>query len=118
MSLPKSVTSNEQAKLIYPKYTLYGHSFSSVAFATLEILEPFESFPGGSVAKNPPANAGDIGSSLEMKRFPGKQNGDPLQYSCLRNLMNRGAWWATVNGVMRVELDLVTKQQQQQDSET
>ena len=66
MSLPKSVTSNEQAKLIYPKYTLYGHSFSSVAFATLEILEPFESFPGGSVAKNPPANAGDIGSFLEL----------------------------------------------------
>ena len=89
MSLPKSVTSNEQAKLIYPKYPLYGHSFSSVAFAVYfthseigeEDIRAFESFPGGSVAKNPPANEGDIGSFLEMRRFPGKQNGDPFQYS-------------------------------------
>ena len=65
-------------------------------------------FPGGSVVKSPPASAGDVGSFLEMRRLPGKQNDDPLQYSCLKNLMNKGAWWSTVHGVMRVGLDLVT----------
>ena len=62
------------------------------------------------MVKNPPANAGDVGSFLEMRTLPGKQNDDPLQCSCLRNVMNRGAWWSTVHGVMRVGLDLVTKQ--------
>ena len=56
-------------------------------------------FPGGSVVKNPPANAGDVGSIPGLGRSPGKGNGNPLQYSCLENLMDRGAWWATVHGV-------------------
>ena len=43
-------------------------------------------FPGGLVVKNPPARAGDAGL------IPGEGNGDPLQYSCLGNSMNRGAW--------------------------
>ena len=61
---------------------------------------PFLGFPGGSVVKNPPANAGDMGSSPGLGRSPGEGNGDPLQYSCLRgNLMDRGAWRATVHGV-------------------
>ena len=57
-------------------------------------------FPGGSVVKNPPANAGDIrnvGSIPGLGRFPGGGNGNPLQYSCLGNPMDRGAWWATVH---------------------
>ena len=49
------------------------------------------SFPGGSVVKNPPANAGDVGSIPEMGRFPAEVNGNPLQYSCLGNPMDRGA---------------------------
>ena len=57
--------------------------------------------------KNPPANAGDMGSG----RSPGEGNGNPLQYSCLENPMDRGAWWATVHGVTRVGHDLVTKHQ-------
>ena len=61
---------------------------------------PFLGFPGGSVVKNPPANAGDVGSSPGLGRSPGEGNGNPLQYSCLRgNLMDRGAWRATVHGV-------------------
>ena len=59
-------------------------------------------FPGGSVVEYPPANAGDIGDmSLipELERFPGEGNGNPLQYSCLENSMDRGAWRATVQGV-------------------
>ena len=44
-----------------------------------------------------------------MGRSPGGGNGNPLQYSCLENPMDRGAWWATVHGVARVGHDLVTK---------
>ena len=47
--------------------------------------------PGGSVVKNSPANVRDVGSIPESGRFPGEGNGNPLQYSCLGNLMGRGA---------------------------
>ena len=58
-------------------------------------------FPGGSVVKNPPANAGDVGSILGSGRFPREESGNPLLYSCLENPMDRGAWWATVHGVTK-----------------
>ena len=48
--------------------------------------------------KNPSANAGDVGSIPEWEISPGRENGSSLQYSCLRNPMDRGAWWATVHG--------------------
>ena len=54
------------------------------------------------MVKNPPANAGDIGDSGSISvsgRSPGGEPGNPLQYSCLENPMDRGAWWATVHGV-------------------
>ena len=57
--------------------------------------------PGGSEVKNPPANAGDMGLITGLGRSPGKGNGNPLQYSCLENPMDRGAWWATVHGVAK-----------------
>ena len=60
---------------------------------------------GGSVVKNPPANAGDSGSVPGLGRSPGEGNGNPHQYSCLGNLMDRGAWQATVYGVEK-ESDL------------
>ena len=63
-----------------------------------------EGFPGGLVVKNLPANAGDLGSISELGRSPGEGQGNPLQYSCLGNLLDRGAWWATVRGVGK-ELD-------------
>ena len=50
--------------------------------------------------------------SLWLGRSPGEGNGNPLQYSCLGNPMDRGAWRATVHGLQRVRHDLVTKQQQ------
>ena len=62
------------------------------------------SYPGGSVVKNLTANAGDLGSIPGSGRSPGEVNSNPLQYSCLRNCMDRGAWWATVHGVAK-ELD-------------
>ena len=56
-------------------------------------------FPGDSVAKNLPADAGDVGLILRTGRSPGEGNGNPLQYSCLENSKDRGALWATVPGV-------------------
>ena len=56
------------------------------------------------VLKNPPANSGDlrdVGSIPGSGRSPGEGNGNPLQYSCLENYMDRGAWWATVHGVAK-----------------
>ena len=58
-------------------------------------------FPGGLVVKSSPANAGDMGLIPGLGRSPGEGNGNPLQYSCLGNLMDRGAWWATVHGVAK-----------------
>ena len=52
-------------------------------------------FPGGSLGKNLP---GDVGSIPGLGRSPGEGNGNPLQYSCLENPMDRGAWKATVLG--------------------
>ena len=60
--------------------------------------------PGGSAVKNPPANAGDPSLIPGLGRSPGEVNGYPLQYSCLENPMDRGAWRATVCGV--AELDM------------
>ena len=58
-------------------------------------------FPGGSVVKNPPANAGDAGSIPASGRSPGGGHGNPFQYSCLKNSMKRGAWRATVHEVTK-----------------
>ena len=58
-------------------------------------------FPGGSVVKNPPANAGDLGSIPGSGRSPGEGNVNPFRYYCLENPMNRGAWQATVHGVTK-----------------
>ena len=54
------------------------------------------------MVKNPPANAGDlrdVGPIPGLGRSPGEENGNPHQYSCIENPMDRGAWWATVHGV-------------------
>ena len=58
----------------------------------------WNNFPGGSVVKYPPTKARDLGSIPELGRSPGG-DGNPLQYSCLGNSMDRGAWWAPVCGI-------------------
>ena len=58
-------------------------------------------FPGGSAVKASAWNAGDPGSIPGSGRSPGEGNGNPLQYSCLENPMEGGAWWATVHGVTK-----------------
>ena len=62
-------------------------------------------FPHGSVVRNPPANAGDVVSISGLERSSGEGNGNSLQYSCLGNPMNIGAWQATVHAVTK-ELDM------------
>ena len=66
-------------------------------------------FPGGSAIKNLPANAGDSALIPGTGRSSGEGNGNPLQYSCLGNPMDRGAWRAT-GGLQRIGHDLVDKQ--------
>ena len=63
-------------------------------------------FPDGSDSKEPAFNAGDSGSIPELDRSPGEGNGYSLQYSCLENSMDRGAWWATVHGVTKSQTGL------------
>ena len=61
----------------------------------------FEGFPCGSDSKESACNAGDPGSISQLGRFLGETNGYPLQYSCLENSMDRGAWWAIVDRVAK-----------------
>ena len=58
-------------------------------------------FPHGSVGKESACNAGEPGSIPGLRRSPEEGNGNPLQYSCLENTMDRGAWQATVHGVAK-----------------
>ena len=63
-----------------------------------------QDFPGGAVVKNLPANAedkGDMSSIPGWGRSPGEGNGKSIQYSCLGNSKDRGAWWATVHGATK-----------------
>ena len=63
----------------------------------------------GSDGKESACNAGDLGLIPGLKRSTGEGNGNPLQYSCLENSMDRGAWWATIHEVeKRVRRDRVT----------
>ena len=74
---------------------------------TLDTFETdFMGFPGGSEGKVSACNAGNLGSIPASGRSPGEGNGNPLQYSCLENSMDRGAWWATVHGVAKSQTRL------------
>ena len=64
-----------------------------------------QGFPGGSEVNASACDVGDLGSIPGLGRSPGEGNGNPLQYSCLENPMDGGAWWATVHGLQRVGHD-------------
>ena len=70
-------------------------------------MPPFEleGFPGGSDNKESACNAGDPGSIPGSGRSLGEGNGNSLQYSCLENPMDRGAWWDIVHGVAKLRHD-------------
>ena len=63
----------------------------------------------GSDGEESSYNAGDVGSIPRSGRSPGEENGNPVQYSCLGNATDTGAWWTTLHGLARVGHDLVTK---------
>ena len=56
--------------------------------------------------KNLLANAGDVGSMSELRRSPGREHGNPFQYSCLENAMDKGAWWVIVHGFAKSQIRL------------
>ena len=64
----------------------------------------YKGFPGGSVGKESACNAEEPGSIPGLGRSPGEGNGNPFQYSCLENSMDRGAWQATVHGVTESDM--------------
>ena len=65
-----------------------------------------EGFPGGSYGKESACTVGDPGSITGSERSPGEGNGYPLQYSCLKDSMDRGAWWTIVHGVAKSWIQL------------
>ena len=65
------------------------------------LVNIIKGFPGGSVVKNPPANAGDAGLIPGLGKSPGGGSGNSLQYTCLGNPMDRGGWWTRVHGVTK-----------------
>ena len=65
------------------------------------MLIPYAGFPGGSDGKESTCKMGDLGSIPRSGRSPGGGHGNPLQYSCLENPMDRGAWWTTVHRVTK-----------------
>ena len=71
-------------------------------FHIVKLFGPPRGFPGGSDSKQSACNAGDLGSIPASGRSPRGGNGNPLQYSCLDNPMDRGAWWATVHRVTKL----------------
>ena len=75
----------------------------AIVFELAAIFHSF-GFPGGSDGKESAYNAGDPGSISWSGRAPGIGNDNPLQYSCLENSMDRGAWWDMINGVAKSQI--------------
>ena len=74
-------------------YTILIHNINKLYF--------YFGLPCNSGDKESACSTGDLGSIPELGRSPGKGNGNPLQYPCLENFMDRGAWWAAVHGVAK-----------------
>ena len=92
------VKKTQKRKQSWPRHLCFLHSCWHVICGCLFLKS---GFPGGSVVKNWPANAGDAGSVPGLGRSSEEGNDNPLQYSYLENPMDRGVWWATVHGVAK-----------------
>ena len=79
---------------------------SQTANEVLSCSQSIIGFPGGSEVKASACNAGGLGSIPGLGRSPGEGNGNPLQYSCVENPMDGGAWWATVHRVAKSRIRL------------
>ena len=84
---------------MYALYGLYFKSKVTYMYFSYMILQhtDYPCFLSGSVVKNLSANTGDVSSVPKSGRSPGEGNGNSLQYPCLKNPMDREAWWATVH---------------------
>ena len=84
------------------------YTYQNVPHGTSQICANFmnRGFPSGSEGKASAYDAGDPGSIPGSGRYSGEGNGNPLQYSCLENPMDRGAWWAAVHGVAKSQTRL------------
>ena len=100
LALLAAKISPAQAVSVPPQPTVAKRSFLPGAVLRLK------GFPGGSDGKKSACNAGDPGSTLGSGRSPGRGCGNPLQYSCLENTMDRGAWRAIVHGVVKSGIPL------------
>ena len=94
----KTQTRPEKAKFLIHQNTLFVRTIFSFYLC---ILPLHGGFPCGSIGEESACHAGDPVSIPESGRFPGEGHGNPLQYSCLENPMDRGAWQATVHGVAK-----------------
>ena len=81
-------------------------NFSLISLQSKGTLKSPVQLPHNLVGKNSACNAGDLGLIPGLGRSPREGNGNPLQYSCLENPMDRGAWWATVHGVAKSQTRL------------
>ena len=90
------------SQTIHPHYEIRS---SPLTFLYVHFI--FLSFPGGSDGKESACSAGDLGSIPGLGRSPGEGHGNPLQYSCLENSMDRGAWRAAVCGVAKSRSRLI-----------
>ena len=105
--LPISLPPLSALQVCFPPLWPFLSSLSQALSPLLPLLVPlgwppllfWVGFPGGSDSNESACNAGDPGSIPGSGRSPGGGHGNPLQYSCLENPMDRGAWWATVHGV-------------------
>ena len=99
-------------KLVYCNITLAKHTLISGGPKTPAVFETFKELLSRAsqvvlVVKNPTASVGearDMSSIPGLERSPGGGHGNPLQYSCLENPMDRGAWWATVHWVAKTQM--------------
>ena len=112
-SCPQSLPASES----FPMSQLFAWGGQSIGVSALALVLPMnihvicgmlECFPGGAEVKASACNVGDLGLTPGSGRSPGEGDGNPLQYSCLENPMDRGAWWATVHGSQRVGCDWAT----------
>ena len=90
--------------LSFVKYQSCGFYFHQINFS--EKVQFCEDFTGGSAGKESACNVGDLGSIPGLGRSFGEGNGNPLQYSCLENPVDIGAWWAAVHGVTQSRTQL------------
>ena len=97
VSLQKDKTTGNCSEMVWRAGIIMLYEF--VATSTVP------DFPGGSNGKASAYNAGDLGSIPRLGRSPGEGNGNPLQYACLGNSMDRGAWWLQSMGLQRVGHD-------------